>query len=98
MGLRFGPIRLGRRGVRVRIGPRIARLHVGTGAAGISTGVGPFSAYAPLSGKRRRRTQPKAPVFHGTLPDGWKCQHRHRTEAAAIGCARQELRRRQAGG
>jgi hypothetical protein len=103
MGIFFGPLRVSKRGVRVRVGPRILRLHTGAGGAGISTGAGPFTAYAPLSGRKRRGTkpgQPKSPVFHGTVSVSgavvWRCEHNHRTQAAASECAGKELRRREA--
>jgi hypothetical protein len=55
VGIRFGPVRVSSRGVRVRVGPRIARVHVGTGRPGISTGIGPFTAYKSVGGKKRKR-------------------------------------------
>jgi hypothetical protein len=55
MGIRFGPVKVSSRGVRVRVGPRIARVHVGSGRPGISTGIGPFGAYAPIGSRRRKR-------------------------------------------
>jgi hypothetical protein len=33
-------------------------------------------------------------VFHGKLPDGWRCPHDHRRDDTAIECARREDRRR----
>jgi hypothetical protein len=94
MGLYIGPrwlgIRITKRGVRASVGPRVARLHTG---AGISTGAGPVSYYQPIRGRKRR-----APAYHGTLRDGWKCPHNHRREDTAIECAQREARRRAADG
>lgn len=58
MGLRIGPVRFNRRGVRVSFGPRIARIHVGAGQTRISSGVGPFTASTTAGGKRGRRRVP----------------------------------------
>jgi hypothetical protein len=67
MGLRIGPVRISKRGVRVGIGPRIARVHVGAGRPGISSGVGPVSVYKGTGGRRRSRPPVRRPAPYGAV-------------------------------
>jgi hypothetical protein len=55
--------------------------------------LGPLYAGGTIWRSKPRR---RGPVYHGTLPDGWKCPHDHRSEDAAIACAHREARRRAA--
>jgi len=48
---------------------------------------GPFYLGGTIWRSRRRG-------WHGTLPDGWKCHHQHRSQEAAVECAQNEERRR----
>jgi hypothetical protein len=57
--------------------------------------LGPFRTIL-LSGSFTGRSQRKAPAFHGTAP-GWECEHRHRTQTAAIECGRRHIRQEAAG-
>ena len=52
--------------------------------------IGPFSE--SLSGTHWRSKRRRRPFWHGTLPDGWVCQHEHRREDTAVECANRELR------
>lgn len=56
--------------------------------------IGPFTE--SLSGTHWRSKRRQRPFWHGTLPDGWVCQHEHRREDTAVACANRELRRRRA--
>jgi hypothetical protein len=42
----------------------------------------------------RSRRHSRRPFYTGTLPDGWRCPHRHTREDKAIECRDKELRRR----
>lgn len=83
----FLKVRVTKRGVRAGIGPRICRVWAGPGGDGISTGVGPLSYYHPIKHPAQSRQR-----WHGTLPDGWRCPHRHFTEEKAIECAQKRVR------
>jgi hypothetical protein len=57
---------------------------------------GPFRLSGTIwrSGRRRRHRR-RHRVYAGQLP-GWKCRHKHRTQEAALECARRESRKRKA--
>ncbi len=54
--------------------------------------LGPFYLSDTLWRSHGRRN--RAPVYHGTLPGGWRCPHDHRREDTAVACAQREQRRR----
>lgn len=51
---------------------------------------GPLYVGGTIWRSRRRRRQ----VWHGTLPDGWRCPHNHRRPDTAQACADREAQRR----
>jgi hypothetical protein len=52
---------------------------------------GPFYLAGTIWRSKPRRSRRHA--YAGQLP-GWRCEHDHRTEGAALECARRETRRR----
>lgn len=53
--------------------------------------LGPFSIGGTAWRSKPRR---RGPVYHGTLPGGWKCPHDHRRPDTAQACADREASRR----
>jgi hypothetical protein len=56
---------------------------------------GPFYLGGTIWRSKRRRRRSRRPVWHGTLPGGWRCPHNHTRPDTATACANAEARRRQ---
>jgi hypothetical protein len=54
---------------------------------------GPFYLAGTIWRSKRRRARRQ--VWHGTLPDGFRCPHNHTRPDTATACANAEARRRQ---
>jgi hypothetical protein len=53
--------------------------------------LGPFGIGGTIA---RVTFGPRRTVYHGKLPDGWRCPHDHERQDTADACRDRELRRR----